>query len=398
MLKNRTFLGLIVSVFFMMVGVGMIVARLPQKIIHLTGSGDTVGFLASAFAISYILFQLPIGNLADRIGVKTILTSGYILCSCAGILYYFSKTAQMIFVGRFLQGLGEVPVWALVPAFLSNQYPRMKGRAIGIYNTAFHLGLTAGPVLGIYIQRIFFGNQPFLIYSILCFSGAVIIQICTANIDPGQEIEKISLKPRDLAAVLSKRMALVILSGITLYGAGYGVFITVLPVFLTGSKGFNPALNGVFFSTFYIGISISLLVTGPLSDAFGRTKFMITGLLTAAVSLFVFQVFDFFGAIFFLGLASLGLGTFFLSSLAYLNEMVESGSRGTMSGAYFLFWGIGYFSGPLIINLCEQSIGPGKGFYIFGFLLFCQACLLMISHGLNSSGETAGNKKRDAIL
>ncbi len=47
MLKNRTFLGLIVSVFLMMAGVGMIVALLPQKIIEFTGSGDAVGFLVS---------------------------------------------------------------------------------------------------------------------------------------------------------------------------------------------------------------------------------------------------------------------------------------------------------------------------------------------------------------
>ena len=81
----------------MMSGVGMIVVLLPQRIIEITDSGDSVGFLASAFAISYILFQVPIGNLVDKIGFKIILVGGYFLCSLAGILF-FIPTNRALFL------------------------------------------------------------------------------------------------------------------------------------------------------------------------------------------------------------------------------------------------------------------------------------------------------------
>jgi len=57
--RDRTLIGLNLAVFLMMLGVGMIVALLPQRVIDLTGSSDTVGYLASAFAVSYIMFNYP---------------------------------------------------------------------------------------------------------------------------------------------------------------------------------------------------------------------------------------------------------------------------------------------------------------------------------------------------
>ncbi|MDR3279984.1 MAG: MFS transporter [Synergistaceae bacterium] len=70
---DKTLLGLNISVFLMMIGVGMIVALLPQKIIALDGHGRNVGYLASMFAISYIVLQIPIGALADKYGFKKFL-------------------------------------------------------------------------------------------------------------------------------------------------------------------------------------------------------------------------------------------------------------------------------------------------------------------------------------
>ena len=66
--RYKSLLALNVSAFLLMLGVGMIVALLPQKIMDLSHSVAAVGYLAASFAISYVLTQIPIGNLADKIG------------------------------------------------------------------------------------------------------------------------------------------------------------------------------------------------------------------------------------------------------------------------------------------------------------------------------------------
>ena len=98
------------SAFLLMFGVGMIVALLPQRIIHLSGTVSSVGYLASAFALAFVLVQIPIGKLSDRFGFKSFLASGYFICAGTGLLYYFSDSANLIFLGRMFQGIGEVPI------------------------------------------------------------------------------------------------------------------------------------------------------------------------------------------------------------------------------------------------------------------------------------------------
>ncbi len=97
----------------LMVGVGMIVALLPRRILEFSGSLADVGYLASAFALSYLAVQVPIGALADRLGAKPFLTLGYGLCCVSGLVFYLAGSSEAVFLGRFVQGAGEAPVWAL---------------------------------------------------------------------------------------------------------------------------------------------------------------------------------------------------------------------------------------------------------------------------------------------
>jgi MFS family permease len=255
---RKTFIGLNISVFHMMLGVGMIVAQLPQRILDFTGDSAQVGYLASAFALSYIALQVPIGNLADRYGFKLFLVVGYFLCFLTGFMIVFI--------------------------------------------------------------------------------------------------------------------------GIMLYGVGYGAFLTNIPAFLLEVKQFSQTQVGLFFSLFYVAVSISQMVTGPLSDKFGRKGFMVFGLNLSAIAIFLFSQFDLLGTMVTLTVGSLGLGILCLSSMAYLNETVPNALKGTISGAYYLFWGIGFFFGPIILGRLGSLPGHNKGFFLFALVLAAEAMIMMLTH------------------
>ena len=123
MKKPTPLLVLSLSATLLMLGVGMIVALLPQRIYAMTGSLESVGLVASIFAFAYLLVQLPIGALSDRLGPKRFLVIGYLLCTLSGIVFFSTGTSSGIFLGRAVQGLGEAPIWALGPAVLSLAYP-----------------------------------------------------------------------------------------------------------------------------------------------------------------------------------------------------------------------------------------------------------------------------------
>jgi MFS family permease len=142
------------------------------------------------------------------------------------------------------------------------------------------------------------------------------------------------------------------------------------------AHSFSQISVNIIFSLFYIAFSLSQLTAGPLSDRKGRRMLMVWGLLIVAAGLSIFSLFDYLLIYAFIVLASFGLGMFAISSITYLNETVPAALKGTISGAYYLFWGIGYFGGPLVIGKLSSYLGMSASFTIVSGLIVVEAFLL----------------------
>ena len=376
MLKPSPLFVLSLSATLLMLGVGMIVALLPQRVHEMTGTLESVGLVAAVFAFAYLLAQLPIGLLSDRIGPRWFLMIGYLLCSVSGIVYFSTETAAGIYLGRVIQGLGEAPVWALGPAVLSLAYPSARGRMIGIYNAAIHIGLTLGPLLGLLIAPGGQGRLPFLVFAVLCLSGGVLV-LCFLG---RATMPKSSARPgfRQFLEIIRTRSAAVTLTGVLIYGAGYGVFLTVLPVALSATHGFGSMAVSLHFVQFYAAISLSQILAGARSDSIGRHAFLVWGMVLASVGLASFHFAPGLLAFLPLGLASIGLGIFCIASIAGLNDSVPDTLKGTISGTYYLFWGAGYVLGPLAIGAAATT-APMAAFAGLAILFGLQAVVFQIT-------------------
>lgn len=373
MLQDKTLWGLTLAVLLMMVGVGMIVAILPQRIVYLDGGQQSVGYLASAFAFSYMLFQLPLGSLSDKLGFKPFLVTGYLICFFAGLVFFFATDSRVIFFARFLQGIGEAPVWALAAALLSIKFPLHKGKALGIYNATIHFGLTLGPILGVALGKVLSVNQLFLIYAFSCLAGAIVTSLLVEPLAKKEIKTNSCLSFQHIFKVIKQPQASISLLGITLYGAGYGTFLTIIPAFLLQKKELTPIDLGFFFSLFYLAISISQIIIGPLSDRLDRKIFMIVGLLVAAGGIIITPALSGSLILLNLTLASLGMGVFYLASIGFCHEIVPNYLKGTISGIYYLFWGIGMFSVPPILASIAASIHFQASMAVYSFSLMLVA-------------------------
>ncbi len=365
------------SATLLMIGVGMIVALLPQKVHSATGSFEAVGMVASTFALAYLLAQLPVGILADRFGGKLFLVLGYFICTVAGFVFVWADTAPMIYLGRAIQGLGEAPIWALGPALLSLAYPEAKGRAIGIFNASIHGGLMLGPLLGLFVTASVTSWLPFAIFAALCFGGGILVLLFLDVKQSPRRHKKPVNATRESIAVQPQRQTIIILAGIFLYGACYGIFVSVLPVSLTGTHGFGATSIAAFFVVFYAAISLAQLFAGPVSDRIGRRGFMIWGMLLTSIGIAVFLWFPDRWVFLPLGLASIGLGLFCVTSIAELNDCVPDGLKGTISGGYYFFWATGYMLGPVVLGRLIMG-APNVPFLALAAILALYSLILLL--------------------
>ncbi|MHC1758969.1 MAG: MFS transporter [Negativicutes bacterium] len=377
MRKQKTLIILSFSVFLLMLGDGMVMALLPNRVVSLTHSGVFVGYLASAYALAQMAMQLTVGMFADRWGFGPFLLLGYVLSFVAGMVFYCTNDLQWILCGRILQGIGEAPLMSLGPALLSNLHMKNKGHVIGVYNAAIFLGVTAGPAFRVMSFPDWSDHQIFLLYAFLCLPGMVFLYLQRDTLCVCSE-PTVSGGVKDAIFLLKDRYFFLVFWGIAIYGAGLGIFMTTLPAFMLMERGYEPNYVQWYFSLFYVAISVAQMTVGRLSDRWGRRWFMIGGMLLAALGLGLAVGGERIGLASMLGLSSFGLGTYCLASMAFLNDLVPAQCKGLVSGIYYLFWGLGMFWGPLLLTEYIRNAGYPSGFYAFALILGSQALLLMI--------------------
>ena len=380
--RLKTFLGITSAAAISMLGVGIVASGLPARVITLSG-GDAslVGLLASCFALPYIFLQVPFGNLSDCYGFKPFLLFGYFLSATSGIIFYFAGSPMPIFIGRTVQGAGEIPVWATAPAIISIAYPLNKGKMIGIYTAAVYIMLAVGPLLVPSMPDIFGERGGFLFFSFLCCLAFLIIFFTQKNRKPDPGGKKESLEIKKAFALLSDIPVRIVLLGIFLYGCGQGLLFSIAPGWLVTARQYGAMDIVILFSAYYIFIAGAQFFYGPLSDRFGREIFMILGLTCSALAWGFFPYTGKLFATILLGISAGSLGGFFVSSMAFLNEKAPDSLKGTISGAYYLFWGMGYFLGPIMWGVCGAFLGMEKSFFAFSaFLLMTAAAICLIKH------------------
>jgi len=374
---HRTTLGLFVAVFLMMVGVGMIVALLPRHYATLSGAPHTVGALAAAFALAYTAVQFPAGRLADRYGITPFLVAGYLICALAGLGFYVSRSGLAILAGRFVQGVGEAPVWSLAPAVLALSNPGREGRVIGAYNAVLHLGLTIGPGLGLLIGRVLPEESVFVVYAALCAAGGLLLARYPVKAAGAGVIQRQPRKFRALLPILRRPEVLATFLAAAVYGAGYGTSLTLVPIHLQAVKGAGQAGIGLYFTGFYLALGTALFLTGPAIDRWGHRRFTAGGMVLAGLGTagLAWAQGPTLAAMALLG--SFGLGVLGTGSLTSVNRAAPDDLRGTFSGAYYLAWGVGMFGGPLAIGGVEAAAGAGTGLIGWGLLMAAYGLVLV---------------------
>ena len=106
------------------------------------------------------------GNLSDSFGRKQVYLVSLLLFTASSLACGLTPNIYSLVVCRFLQGLGGSSFLPTAAGIVSDQFPKSRERAIGLFSSIFSIGGIVGPNLGGWIvsryswRYIFYINLP----------------------------------------------------------------------------------------------------------------------------------------------------------------------------------------------------------------------------------------------
>ena len=250
-----------------------------------------MGYLLSAFSLSYAFSQLPTGGLVDRVGPRTLLGVGLAIWSLAqGAAGFVNGYAQFLYA-RIVLGIGEAPQFPTGARVVSNWFNvRDRGLPTGIFNSASTLGPALAPPLLTWLMLGWGWRAMFIAMGVMGVLAAIIWYLIYR--DPGDagvsEADKAAIRegepPRTEGVSFGQWLRLFRFR--TTWGMVLGFFGTVyliwlyltwLPGYLEIERHMSIMKTGIYASVPYVFGFIGSIVGGAISDwlaARGHTPMM----------------------------------------------------------------------------------------------------------------------------
>lgn len=248
-------------------------------------SPEQVGYLFSAFFITYTIFQIPGGYLSDKVGPKKVLLVALVWWSIMTIATGVARSFSQFFIVRVLFGIGEGLQPPCAFKLNSNWFPNQeRATANAIFTSACSFGPAIAPSIAVAIIGLWgwhalfyiFGGLGFVILPLLHFlvknspeEDSTISQEEFNYIKNGQvEIAQPTSDETSVGLMSVLKNRNICLLALTYFGfmcAFFGL-LSWLPSYLVKARGFELVKMGIFSGLPFLALGIAQPFGGWLSD------------------------------------------------------------------------------------------------------------------------------------
>ena len=177
-LRNPLILPVFIPTFLLRLGSGLLLPILPLYAKSFDISYGLVGLVLAAEGIGHLVGDLPAAIVLNRIGRKSAMLLGVLTVALSGAGLFFAPTIFMVFLLRFVGGIGGA-LWDISRyAYLADTTAvHQRGRALSVFGGISRIGTFLGPVIGGYIASVTSVKYPFLVYGGVTLLAAVVAAI-----------------------------------------------------------------------------------------------------------------------------------------------------------------------------------------------------------------------------
>ncbi|MCX6410326.1 MAG: MFS transporter [Actinobacteria bacterium] len=172
-MTRGAYLALVALLVFTM-GTSIITPLLPLYAGQFHLSNGTLTLLFATYTATVVPTMLVAGSASDRLGRKRVLLPAMLVLTCASLVFAFTESVSMLFVGRVLQGLAVGMFLGVGTAFVvDHAIPAKRALAAMAAGAFFRLGFGLGPGMAGLVAQ-YWGDpihRPFEVHLVLLAVG-----------------------------------------------------------------------------------------------------------------------------------------------------------------------------------------------------------------------------------
>jgi len=325
-----------------------------------------------AFGVTKALTNLAAGALSDRYGRKPVLVAGWLIGLPVPLLLIWAPHWGWVIAANVLLGINQGLTWSTTIVMKIDLVgPQRRGLAMGLNEAAGYLAVAATGI-GTGWLAAHYGLRPVPFLLGLAFAAlglglsAVVVretrhharhEACTHI--PGHDDQQDGLAGRRIFMLTSfKEKALSAASQAGLVnnlndGLAWGLYPVVF-----AASGLGVARIGVLVALYPAVWGIGQMLTGWLSDRWGRKRLIVSGMLVQALGIALVAGASGFAA-WAVAAVLMGAGTAMVypTLLAVIGDVAHPAWRARAVGVYRLWRDIGYAVGALAAGVTADVFG-----------------------------------------
>jgi MFS family permease len=339
---------------------------LAERDFGVASNSAMLSFIAT-FGLVKALTNLAAGHLSDRMGRRRLLILGWLVGFPVPFILIAAPSWGWVVFANVLLGINQGLCWSLTVIMKIDLVgPERRGLAMGLNEFSGYLAVSAAAMLSGYLAaRGDWHTAPF--YPGIAYAAlGLVLSVLFVRDTKGHTVIERAGAPAGRRASFAQVLLLTSWKDRTLFGVSQagmvnnlndGVMWGLVPVLLAGAQ--LSVRQIAMVAAIYPGVwGAAQLVTGPLSDRWGRKWLIAAGMWTQAVAIVLF-VTGHGMAVWIAGAVTLGVGTAMVypTLLAAVSDVAHPDWRASAVGVYRLWRDGGYAVGALGAGLLADALG-----------------------------------------